>query len=512
MVPFPVDVFIGFEGGTVSGIVTSSEMAASTRGASPGTWSYLHVGGVTTPLTHTYTRSGNFARRFPLLCNGVAYIGAGSKYLVFDTDGVSNPPPSFNGWDALKWTPAGTYASLTVSALMKFNLVADPLNANYVGLDHININASLGNFAVMQQERIPGGTNSLRAHGSVSSVSTKGVNIPITDNTLYEIYLRFASGFVDLLILDPVNGAVLGASRCLTDTGTVAAIDLQDYLSFFGGQTYWDSVYYDWTNAALPPVTVPNPSSVSVSQTNVNEVTVTWSGVALGFKIERSISGVWSTLAADQTITAANSYVDSGVSNGNTYTYRVTGNIGNNLSAVISGSPVTINNTLPTGTLWQQFLTDVQNIYAAYNVAGTKHVSQRIRNTDLVAARQITKISVNLKYVYTAGNVQMKLCANADGSGAQYGTSVIVALPAAGTINAYIDFDFFYALVPAGTHFWFRLVFASPSEVLLGSCYGDYYPGPASGAVTGYDADQNGSNQPALSGTPEDLNFKIYTV
>jgi len=336
----PVDMLLLPTSGT-GDLLDPTNLLAASRGSAPGSWDYTFSG----PATHAKIAATNFTRRTPLACNGTDYSGSGSALGVkFDMDQAI---ADGHGYDSFKWSPPGTFTKLSITALVKFN--ADGSVSSDTAIDHLVIYSGGTAFAVLQQKltaAVVFGDGSaagfLDPHGQIAGpTSTNGPQIDIRKDTLYSVTLRSdaAAQLVQIIVLDGATGTFVGTSQAASAMGDVTSVLFQDYLVFFGGNTQFQLLAFDWTNAAFPlePYTLPGPASVTAVEDS-GAIVVSWSQICFLFDIERKVDGgSYASLATN--LTAA-TYTDSAVSDGSDYTYRVTNKLEGTSSVAVESNTV----------------------------------------------------------------------------------------------------------------------------------------------------------------------------
>lgn len=371
-----VDQLLDLSGAVTDAIVDLAALAAGSKGADVGTWEY---DGVSDPLLHTRVSNASITPRRAILCDGVTYLGPALRGWYFDlTEGAAGSDPV----EGFRNVPSAGKTNFAVTAWCKFNTTGDNWAIDWIGV------WSGSKYAVAQQRILSGesGTQGyINAHGQVGGSTTRGIRIPIVADTWYEITVlhNATAAKAQVVILDATTGAFIGASECSSDiniSDVVLGI-FHDYPVHTGaaGSATFVAPVFDWTNHALPllPFTLPAPTDVSAEQTDPDEITLSFKSGGLSFKIERYHSGSWTTLetawtgARLQTDTTATAwpYVDGTVTDGETYKYRVTANVGSHASAASSETAdVTVDNAaFPNAVETFNGFTNNQ----ALNVAGT---------------------------------------------------------------------------------------------------------------------------------------------
>lgn len=334
---FSMDVIVNFSNG--SGAMTAAKMNAGTHGAAWGTW--------TEDTTITHAVIANHDVRFPGLIEvgGSTYDGSEGQGLTFDHSGAPTV------YDTFHYTLSATVSNCVAVYLAKIRAI-DGAASFYCDLLVI----AGSNYTVTQFQLSTNAGHHLVAHSEgslgIPVICTTGwvilgVRHDVT-NQIGEVYMQ-----------DATTLEVLGATRSFhsPSAGTVAYFLIQDYLRGVNqgtGDIQVKLAAFRNSNLTFPPytLTVPAPSAVSVSQTAINEITLTWAATCQIFVLERSInSGAWTTLESAYS-TGVYTYTDATVSSGQSVRYRLTAQIGSQSSAVSESGSVTVNNAPFLGA-WQ---------------------------------------------------------------------------------------------------------------------------------------------------------------
>lgn len=297
--------------------------------------------------------------------------------------------------------------SVSLTAIMRFQ--AQVGWGGDTRIDHFNIGH--GTYGVMQQQAIhnavPPSAGALTAHGQISGGgSTFGALIPIRDDRTYRITLKLnaAAGFVRLIVLDNADGSLVGVSQAQSSFGTMVNFSIQDYLARRGGQTDVLFVGMDWTSAAWPlqsTWSAPAVTSLARTQSDLSTATVTWRGMAYGYRILVSENGGSFTEQEDfQTLTTFVSdeqIVIGGLNDGSSYVFRVEA-IYHEVGAVAADTPpLTIDNS--------SFLPSHYNAFTGSGAFGPGNWDTRFENP--VGALPFTYRNVN-RLLASAGNAAMR--------------------------------------------------------------------------------------------------------
>jgi hypothetical protein len=423
----PADLFLDFEAGTVTAIITPSNLTSASHGAATGTWSV-----VPDPLTKVTITGTNMARRTSFTVNSMTYDGAGTRAVQFTHTGDD---------EILNWVPPASFTDLTVSGITEIDGEGDTT------YDHVNIAG--GGYVVLQHivGGIGGSAGEMHAEGQISGVTFKSAPIAVNIGR-YEWHLRRkgSDGTVALVILNPTTGALIGTSGIAgADTsGNVEYVRIQDYITPDGGETVHDSMVFAWGAKALLPLDEsfepPAPTIVNVTQTAADEVRLIFTGHGISYLIERRTgAGAWGTVATYAPTgggTGQREYLDDTVSDGTTYTYRISAIVGDYTSDPATTGSITTDNT-PSGEE-TTYISQTASTSSA-SVGGSQHtLTQRIKNT-LGETLWISEIELDSEFFERANPEFLFLCENEDGTGEIYGVSNALNITADGPLT----FEFF---------------------------------------------------------------------
>lgn len=451
----PVDLLINFEQGTATQLMTAANLNSGQIGSAPWSWAQSR-----TPLNHTFIKAANKTLREAVACNGVSYDGSGTRCLLFDHDfEVANPASPI--YDAFTGTPPAAYSKLIVSGLYRFNAVegAEPA----VGIDHINISGT--SFGTMQQTKPSayGGTaGDLHIETQQSAITFKSTPLPIDLNTWYSCHLFYdgTNGRIQLVVCNADTGALIGTSDAQSDVlgHTVDYVLIHDYLIWGGGTTEVENLRFSHSgNAVLPreTFTTPDPTAVAVSQTNTGQASLSWTSRAISFKIEQKHLGVWTTLAANAYTTELSTpvavgdyvYVINGLTDGETYSFRVTANVGTHASAAVETSPDVTINDLPFSGGWHDII-----------AVGTADTNE-LKNTGdawyggglTLPAGMVSRLRLYAQEVGNDTNLKLVLFTSAKAFVAS-ATALIPRNITPGYIELDVDTP---AVIPGGSGYWF---------------------------------------------------------
>lgn len=249
--------------------------------------------------------------------------------------------------DGVQWTfPAGVH-STSVTGLVKFNVTPGE-----TGLDHIVVYS--GGFQVMQ---LLHGANWITAHGQASGGGTvNGGFIVVEGGVCYRftININQDTQTLGIILINNTTEELVGISLVQTNITDAGLMILQDYLVFQGGNTQFKMVTVAYNaNATLPigPFTCPEVTGISLEQTGIDQVSVTFSSLLRDFKIERSddSGATWDVLESDYStrfddVTVPIVYVDNTVEDAITYIYRITAFLNNHIASPATSDPITVDN------------------------------------------------------------------------------------------------------------------------------------------------------------------------
>jgi hypothetical protein len=372
--PGPAVDLIFTGAGTNDAIVDATSLTAGVIGSLTGwsAWGFTY----NNPLKHTHVRGTAYVRRTPISLGGVNYDGTGTKNIEFDLSEalVQDTPPLLDNYNISP--PVGTTGSYTATGLVKFGAI---FGDNDVNFDVVYIPNGSG-WSAMQYGVLTGPIQRLIVHGQVSGVSKNGQAIIIPDTSKvysWTMHSDVPNQLNQLLLVDNATGDVIGTSQAHNDAGEIAYLIWQDYLLSVhsgGGAITVGLTGLALTVPAFPLETdliIPIPTSVLASQSGGTSVLLTWTSPCQCVKIERQHNGgAWSVIQSNyDSYLAGNSgqYSDTGLTNGDTYGYRVSALVGDSLSSdpssvssvtlstsliahtAASGSPVTTSDLNTTG-------------------------------------------------------------------------------------------------------------------------------------------------------------------
>jgi hypothetical protein len=311
-----VDLLYRPSAGTPGSLITLANIQSGTVSADTWTWVKNNAGAI----DHTYLRTDAQNLPVTLTCNGTT-ISSVANALQFDmalsTGGTT--------LDEFRVDPAVTRHDTSLIAFLKFNATATL--ATDVSIDCF-VMQSPSDYTVpewlIRNPSENGTQGHIVAHNNSGKDSASTAAIPTNTLVVLLALYDWTSGNSQAVLLDGTTLAVIG---CSYKPGMVQdalnSILMQDYISPVATDYRVYAVGVMYTTPSITPfaITVPVPTVPSATQTNINEATFTWSGIAMTYKVERSSNGggSWSTLAASQ---RASSYVDSTVVDATTYLYR----------------------------------------------------------------------------------------------------------------------------------------------------------------------------------------------
>lgn len=370
-----MDMVIAPLTGSIGDVLTVTSINADMQGTPLGTATLIGFTNPTTTLTYTkLAAAAGTPMTVPMKVGASIYDGTTNKAIRFD---CNNPPPagSSDTWEGFNIpATAATIFSLLAVAYVKLGSGSDPDQSVSINHDWLNISGS--GFAVAQQIQAENGlTNFLHGH----SDGDLGNTITVDPTKIYELQLFYndTARLGQVLLLD--GNTVVGSSDSILggDSGAVVYALLQNYLTNRAGVTDVYLVGFNWTDPTFPsrPITVPSVYGMGLSQTNFNELTLTFNSVVTRFNIEISSDGGahWATVESNlrmATVGAAKSFTAS-LSNGVTYRYRVTALINATASSPVTSSDVTVDNANFHGS-WAPTITGNSVASAASGKRGCK--------------------------------------------------------------------------------------------------------------------------------------------
>jgi hypothetical protein len=347
-----MDMVINYDNGT--GGLTATKLNNGTHGAiGGGTWTTPEGAPATTNI-----EDHDVEMPFSFRTGGVNYNGSSGQGMTFDF--ATEPVAA----DVFHYGLATPETSIQIMYLARFETVLD-------GVDPVSYNNDTfviagANFTVPQYQHTFADVKLFTCH----SDGDLGASIPWENQwLLISVFHDVAAQHGRLLVQEVVQsgddwilGDILGSSTSNhTDpAGDTIYIRLQSYLRPASGTgtikmkiAGLRSSVLDWP--PYSPGTIPTPTSVAATQTGFPEVTLSWTNVMDIFRIERKVgAGSYSTLVAEYENNGTDSYIDSAVSNGNIYTYRVTALIGGLESGSAESNSVTVSAFTPAAgnVLW----------------------------------------------------------------------------------------------------------------------------------------------------------------
>jgi hypothetical protein len=327
------DVIVNFSDGT--GALTATKLNAGTHGEDWGLWESNTIN-YSTIEDHAVTLA------FPLVCGGDIYDGSEGKGLKFDFSG--SPASS----DEFTYAIDTAHTSVVFLMLAKYATVASGTPTSYNN-DTISIAGS--NYTIPQRAHVFNGSKIFNCH-------SEGDNgIAITDPEDWVIVCGrhdVAGDKGEFFIQRNDTLEVMGASQSehSPPAGDLIYIKLQSYLRGAADQGTGDIkvklLAFRDSDLTWPPytITVPDPTSVTATQTDEDEVTLTWANTCQIFKLERNKNSAgWTTLQALYNNNGVDTYADTDLADADVAQYRVTTIIGAQQSSAVSSNTVTVDNT-----------------------------------------------------------------------------------------------------------------------------------------------------------------------
>lgn len=446
--PSNADTFLDFESGNGGDLVSATWFNNMQRGTQM-IWTQSRV------PQHTMVWGTNQLRLNTVTVSNVLYSGDGTRGLVFDLNlaATNNSSPRYEIFTATP--PTGVkMTNLTVSGVSVFNCLP---SASFPSLSVDAVSLFGSSFVTLQQSNIGGGTaGNVHIETQVSGVTYKSTPISVETNTWYDWEINFnaTNHTVGLVIINHTNGVLVGTSGKINSDASIRVeyVLVQDYLLFGGGYILHDNMAWDYSIGAFPRnwITDFTPALVITDQPTNGTVRVTWTGLALTYKVERFDSGLWSTVSAAQEEML---FLDTNVVNASTYSYRVTGTIGSTNSPATNTASITINNS-PSGvdTLWQY--QSNANSSVVFTLSQFEIASQKIKGIQ-TGTIGISAINVDMAFVSTSGDCLMVLSSGVSGTGTIYGYSAYTTVGAIG----WVSFMFYEPIqIPANTDFYWSII------------------------------------------------------
>lgn len=349
----PIDVdFIVSPTGTLAAAVTTGVLDASMLGTLPSAWAWSLVGTTQhTTLAAGFTESVPTPWRIP---SGATYTTA-SRVLLWDlAAGIAGGGTLYAG---AKYSTASNYLSsdATFAGLIKFTASAGAGAA--VTYEWMTTEGTDGNYASAQFNKPTSGGGNGTFRVEIGNGTNRGKDITVQSLTdVYYWCLRYnkTSGKGELCLVDLTTRKIVGVSEYLITLPALADFQVRDYALTANGVGYHTLGEYAvalGVNAVFPlalNITVDAPTAAASTQTGVSEITATWTSTCARFKVEFSTNAgsSWSTATSSTLITGStNSYIHSSLTDGLTYTYRITALVGDTLiSSTSSASTGTLVN------------------------------------------------------------------------------------------------------------------------------------------------------------------------
>lgn len=344
------DMAFDFGGETGGTLLTTTKLGNAKIGGTGWTMSYVlggSHGGVALEQTTLETDGTSPSYSIPFSIGGSTYDADGDFVIVSDRTGRAGNDSAWEGWRA---TPSGgaLAQSVTVAGFVKFD--CDATAGQEALLDEVIMNNS-ANYIVMQMRASDVPTRSALVHSDGDGTgNVYGTTVVISNTQWYRFDLRFnlTDGQAELVLRNADTLAVVVASRNPTAAVEVNNIEFfKGYLSCWGGETRYKGLVLALdTNATMPlgDLTLTAPASVTATQTDASEVTLTWTGQAFDYKVERQKNGgAWTTLTSTE---AASPYVDLDLVDTDVVTYRITSQVNAYSSSATESNTVTVDNSV----------------------------------------------------------------------------------------------------------------------------------------------------------------------
>lgn len=309
-----VDLLFQWTG--TQGLLTTNIVVASEIGVDKGVIQYMQPH---PDLQHTVLTNESYS--FPAVNVGGLIYSNNTKSILFDLDAADlGRSPVYEGFS---WIPSGSYSNLSVWFGINYNAGGTWNN------DSVNIAG--GTYAVMENI-ITLASGYLNAHGQLGTNTTKmGVTDRLINNHEYRVTLRFnaMAQKAEVMVIDAVDNHLVGSGYTNSDLGTVASMQIQDYLlpqSGVPGNIRWRQVALGMgANAVIPmepaPLVLPITNLI-VTLIATNEVDVSWERLAYTDSfLEKNDGTNWSIIQTN----LDTSYSDTvNLVVGATNTYRIT--------------------------------------------------------------------------------------------------------------------------------------------------------------------------------------------
>lgn len=391
-----------------AGIITPTILNNCMLGAVKGTWSYgggkhnnVDVDPVTVFNVTGLRSQTSYDLTPPISCDGTV-VSSVDRAMEWDESLAVNAAD----WETAKWVPGET---LTGNLMLDYRFEMNRTLGGDVGGTGIDVSSIYfgGDFSILQQQISAGGAITMRPHG--------GQNMTIANNVRYRIrhLARRLSNFTYILITNDATGAFVSSSRnTLTVSDNVSLVLMGNYL-LNGNGTHRISAWTPKPGAAavLPTVDIGTVTSLSATQTDVGEVTLTGLTQATSLLIERNASGgAYSTIEASYNIAdRANasdpfSYVDTSRTDGVLYGYRTTPQV-DTITGTAATDSVTIDDAPFADPTWTDAV-DIASTTSDDSNGGTVSIGQLVT---CGTTGNCTRIRVGCRTNIGTGNIKVAI-------------------------------------------------------------------------------------------------------
>lgn len=355
--PIDVDFVIDPTGANASAVDTTV-MAASMYGTGFTGYSWAAVSAGGTAIQHTTVEAG-FSESVPTPFRTlVGSLHSTGKMLRWDMAAAIAAAGVGNGWAGFKYGTGAGYLTDNIvwAGLIQFS---QPAGSGAVTYQWLTAQDDNGAYGCPQFGRpADGTTGTFNTEANPGGSTNRGKFLDVPSNTAVYFYCcrrNVTAGRWESMLIDLATRKVVAESIELVTFGGLSDFQIFDYLlGPLGGGGYQKLGLIGvakGVRAVMPlanNITVDPATSVVAAQSAVNEMTVTWVSNMSQFKVEVSVNGAaYTELDANLIITSGttNSRVHTGLTNGNTYAYRITAKAGDSLvSTTAVSNTATVDN------------------------------------------------------------------------------------------------------------------------------------------------------------------------
>lgn len=342
-----MDVVVNFSDGT--GALTATKLSNGSHGASWGTWTNAHNGVGGAANTHTNIVDHDVQLPFNIDVGGTLYNGSEGQGAEFD---FSSEPTEY---DAFQLTFSASVSDCVLLALVRPQTTLIPGSETTFSNDLFVFTG--GNYSLTQLIHSFNTSRLALTHsegsfgmllGTFSDWMLLSLKHDVTNGQGLFFIQRITQSGPNWVLGDPV-----GLTRSvMAGAGDIANMRFQSYLRPARGAGSTDVKLFAMRESDLSfppydPGSLTGPTAVDASRTALEEITVTIGGPYQLVRLERQTNGgAWSTLDASLDIAfdiTSFEYVDTTVTEPNTYAYRATGLVGDYETATTTSGSVDLS-------------------------------------------------------------------------------------------------------------------------------------------------------------------------